>query len=217
MTTQTATSALRPMFIPKETPVYVCISGTAYYDGTTNFQLIPVSEFDCIKNSTNTGIISGINPFQSPSIALMELRRLCGFTWDELATLFNVSRRSLHFWASGKPLNAPNEDHLRQVLDILHQIDTGNAQENRSRLLSKFSDGITPFELLTNKEYQAVIERLGSRTPRVKRINITTSRHVTAFNTPRPPYELVDALPESVHIDKGRLLKSTSVKAKRKT
>ena len=36
--------------------------------------------------------------------AIAELRRLSGLTWDQLARLFNVSRRALHFWASGKPM-----------------------------------------------------------------------------------------------------------------
>ena len=53
---------------------------------------------------------------QSTSSAIMELRRLSGLTWEQIATLFNVARRSLHFWASGKPVNAPNEERLRRVL-----------------------------------------------------------------------------------------------------
>ena len=32
-------------------------------------------------------------------VAIAELRCLSGLTWDQLARLFNVSRRSLHFWA----------------------------------------------------------------------------------------------------------------------
>ena len=35
--------------------------------------------------------------------AVSELRRISGLTWEQLAWLFGVSRRSVHFWASGKP------------------------------------------------------------------------------------------------------------------
>src|SRR4051812_580671 len=45
----------------------------------------------------------------SAGAAIAELRRLTGFTWDQLARLFHVSRRSLHFWASGKIMTPANE------------------------------------------------------------------------------------------------------------
>ena len=38
---------------------------------------------------------------------IFELRRLTGFTWDELALLLSVTRRSLHLWANGGPINTP--------------------------------------------------------------------------------------------------------------
>ena len=44
--------------------------------------------------------------------AISELRRISGLTWEQLGELFEVSRRSVHFWASGKPLNAANEQRL---------------------------------------------------------------------------------------------------------
>ena len=48
--------------------------------------------------TTAGGLISVAVP---AGTAIGELRRLSGLTWDQLARLFNVSRRSLHFWASG--------------------------------------------------------------------------------------------------------------------
>jgi hypothetical protein len=32
---------------------------------------------------------------------IAEIRHLTGLTWEQLAQVFNVSRRSVHFWASG--------------------------------------------------------------------------------------------------------------------
>src|SRR4030065_864926 len=36
--------------------------------------------------------------------AIAEIRRLTGLTWGQIAEIFDVSRRTIHFWASGKPL-----------------------------------------------------------------------------------------------------------------
>ena len=55
--------------------------------------------------------------------AVSEFRRLAGLTWEQLARVFGVARRSLHFWASGPPINAGNEEHLRRLLAVLRQAD----------------------------------------------------------------------------------------------
>jgi DNA-binding transcriptional regulator YiaG len=64
-----------------------------------------------------------------------ESRRLAGLTWKQLARVFGVARRSLHFWASGKPTDASNEEHLRRLLVVPRQADRGTAHENREMLL----------------------------------------------------------------------------------
>jgi hypothetical protein len=215
----TMTSASTFVDIPaiNQKYIFVCVSGVTSTEATTNYLFNPINGLECINRATNSGIVFSGNPYQSTDQAIMELRRISGLTWDELSELFNVSRRSLHFWASGKPLNAPNEEHLRQILDVIRRIDSGIAQDNRARLLSKFSDGNTAFNLLANKEYSEVIKRLGSASPPVKRPKVNTTRHVTALNTPRPPYELVDAINDNIHVDKGGVIKSTAIKMERKS
>ena len=51
---------------------------------------------------------AGCGPFEgvSPGAAIAELRRVSGLTWDQLARLVGVSRRTLHFWASGTAVMA---------------------------------------------------------------------------------------------------------------
>jgi transcriptional regulator with XRE-family HTH domain len=95
--------------------------------------------------------------------ALLELRRLSGITWEQLPELFGVSRRSLHFWASGKPQNSSNERRVQQLLATPQQIDRGNARENRVALFAVQSDGVIPFNLLREERYDDVIARLGRR------------------------------------------------------
>jgi DNA-binding transcriptional regulator YiaG len=76
--------------------------------------------------------------------AIAELRRLSGLTWDQLARLFDVSRRSLHFWASGKAMTPSNEEHLQRVLGAVRKIDRGSAGANREALLAARGDGTVP-------------------------------------------------------------------------
>jgi DNA-binding transcriptional regulator YiaG len=132
---------------------------------------------------------------------VMELRRLSGLTWDQLAHLFGVSRRSLHFWASGKPLSAQNEERLHRTLALLKHVDRGNADENRQLLLTPIDNRETPLELLAKGEFEAILEALGpgsgtrapSRTP--------LSASAWEARLPPKPEQLVDALQDSIHRD----------------
>jgi len=75
------------------------------------------------------------NETSSANGALSELRRLSGLSWDQLARIMGVSRRALHFWASGKPMARTNEEHLQRVLAAVRSIDRGSAAANRTALL----------------------------------------------------------------------------------
>ncbi|MEM5709754.1 helix-turn-helix transcriptional regulator, partial [Elizabethkingia meningoseptica] len=63
---------------------------------------------------------------ESTAAAVLEIRRLSGLTWEELADLFDVSRRSVHHWASGKPVNTEHDQALRGVLTALRHLDRGD-------------------------------------------------------------------------------------------
>ena len=55
---------------------------------------------------------------QPAGAAIGELRRLSGLTWDQLARIFSVSRRSLHFWASGKPMTPATRNTSSESLRL---------------------------------------------------------------------------------------------------
>ena len=135
--------------------------------------------------------------------AVSELRRLSGLTWDQLGQLFNVTRRSVHFWASGKPLNATNEQRLLQVLAVVRWADRGDARSNRSALL-EVRDGDSPFALLKVGELEAAKAQLG---PGPGRRGVMFGELNSAAKTdrmPLPPEELIDAMHDSVQHDVGR-------------
>lgn len=151
---------------------------------------------------TTTG--TPVTPLQPAGAAIGELRRLSGFTWDQLARLFGVSRRSLHFWASGKQMAPSNEEHLQRILSIVRKIDRGSASANRTALLGVRTDGSFPCDLLAAGKYDQVLALLGPgeahrATPR------PLSEEARAARAPRPPEELVGALQDRIHPTSGHL------------
>lgn len=148
-------------------------------------------------------------------MALAELHHLSGLTWDQLARLFGVSRRSLHFWASGKPMTPANEEHLHRLLATIRKVDRGSAQANRALLLALGEDGIIPFDLLVQGRYEqvAALVGLGDASPRKSVPPIAEATRIA--RTPRPPEELVGALQDRVHIEKGRLLGAQPIRLPR--
>ncbi len=155
-----------------------------------------------VEQTTAGAVVSVTQP---AGAAIAELRRLSGLTWEQLARMFSVSRRSLHFWASGKPMAASNEEHLQRALAVLRKIDRGAASANRTALLGVREDGTIPFDLLVSGEYERVVSLLGTGDGR--RVSPTKlSKDARAARAPRPPEDLVGALQDRIHPTSGRLL-----------
>ncbi|MEN8260005.1 MAG: helix-turn-helix transcriptional regulator [Pseudomonadota bacterium] len=165
---------------------------------------------------TNSGLVP-INVKTAPSTAIAELRRRSGLTWDQLARLFGVARRSVHFWASGKAMNAANEERLARMLAVVRYIDRGNAQATRAALMTAMSDGVIPFDLLAKDQFDKVMERLGACPQRSMPVLGPLSAAARATRMPPPPDERVGALHESVHheVGKSRVARTVKVKNKR--
>ena len=99
-----------------------------------------------------------------PSIAeaVLEMRRISGLTWDEVAGLFGVTRRAIHHWANGSSLKP---EHIRQVHEVLRVIRLTawpSTEETRSALLTPLAAGQTPVELLKAQDFEGVIASLGT-------------------------------------------------------
>jgi transcriptional regulator with XRE-family HTH domain len=153
--------------------------------------------------------------FQGAASALLELRRLSGLTWEQLARLFGVDRRSLHFWANGKPLNPGNEERLHRLLATIRKLDRGRASDNRALLLESREGGVIPFDLLTAGRYEEVLTLVGKGTGHSRAKSTPRSAQASANRKPPPPAELVGALQDRAHTDRSRLLSATPIQRKR--
>lgn len=165
--------------------------------------------------STDESAAADMSAAHSSASQIAELRRLSGLTWDQLASLFDVNRRSLHFWASGKPMTAENEERLSRILSAVKGIDRGSASANRAALLTDIGDGKIALDLLASSEYEKVAGYLGhSQGSRV--IPPKLSNEVVQQRSQTLPVEvLMDAMQDPVHTDigRGRVAKSVRVKS----
>lgn len=185
--------------------------------GTSSERTAPearVQSATALIERTNAGL--SIASGQGIEISIAELRRLSGLTWDQLARLFRVSRRSLHFWASGKAMTPSNEEHLQRLLAVIRKMDRGSSDANRAALVATSEDGTIPFDLLVAEQYDRASAVLG--TVGVPRASIPRlSPETLASRSPRPPEELVDALQDRISPASGRLLGAKPVRVSRRT
>ncbi|WP_372525358.1 hypothetical protein [Piscinibacter sp.] len=142
-----------------------------------------------------------------------ELRRLSGLTWDQVASLFGVSRRAVHHWASGKPMTAEHEVHLYRVLASLRALHHGSVQPNRHMLFgSAEPGGRSIFDLLRERNYDEVARLVGvpqSGSP------VRSQIVVSADRLPPKPAQLVATEDESFDVKSGPRRRAKVVRATR--
>ncbi len=157
-----------------------------------------------------------VDTTMTPSTAIAELRRRSGLTWEQIARLFGVARRSVHFWASGKALNVANEERLHRILAVVRYIDRGTAQATRSALMTVLSDGMIPLDLLAEDKFEEVKERLGAGSQPLVPPRTPLSADSQAMRMPLSPDQRVGALHDAVHreIGKSRGAKTVKVRSK---
>lgn len=126
--------------------------------------------------------------------AIAELRRRSGLTWEQMARLFCVSRRAMHFWASGKAMAMMNEEHLHRILSLVRRVDQGSPNVNRAVLLQGDESGVTPFDLLRAGHYDRAASMVGVPTNQRTAVRRQTLAEVLRARQPLPPADLVSAL-----------------------
>jgi len=132
-------------------------------------------------------------PAESTAEAIMEIRRLSGLTWEELADLFDVSRRSVHHWASGKPVSAKHDRMIRRMLAAIRHLDRGDQAGTRALLLAVGQvTGVSALDLLKDGRFDEAMGRVeGVPAPEHRRIPL--SRHARDARRPQAPALLLEA------------------------
>lgn len=134
---------------------------------------------------------------------IAELRRVSGLTWDQLARVLGVARRSLHFWASGKPMLPANEERLHRVLATIRTIDRGDAAENRRILLRADRGGVIALDLLAAGRVDEVIRLVGTVAAPRAPVAVAISDRARARRRPQPLVDRAATTDEIAHRDRG--------------
>lgn len=84
----------------------------------------------------------------SPQELVRELHTRSGLTWEQLAKLFGVSRRTLHFWASGGRMNAHNQELLTTLVVRIEELPGSMPADKRAALLQPREGGSSIYDEL---------------------------------------------------------------------
>ena len=134
-----------------------------------------------------------LEPAESIAEAIMEIRRRSGLTWQELAELFDVSRRSVHHWANGKPVSAGHDRTIRRMLAAVRYLDRGSHLDTRAFLLRvDHATGISTLDLLQAGRFDDATARVG-RFPAPESHRVLLSPAAQDAQLPPAPALLLEA------------------------
>ena len=103
--------------------------GTTAYGGTISIQqpIVGAKFF-------GAGYSAREEEIESVPTMLSELRRRAALTWEHLAILFNVSRRSVHNWAAGSTIAPQNVAKIQDLVTRVRRLDEGRPFALRAKL-----------------------------------------------------------------------------------
>lgn len=177
----------------------------------------PSSVHVSLVESTNAGSPMARAPSTSTGNAVAELRRLSGLTWEQLADLLQVSRRAVHFWATDKQMHPTNQERVHRMLAAIRRVDRGAPKANRTLLFAAQTDGVIPYDLLRVGEFEAAIERMGDGPGPRREPHSAPSSLAKDSRRPMPPADLLDALQDTIHVEKERVRRTRTIRRKRST
>ncbi len=92
---------------------------------------------------------------------IYKLKRYSGLTWDQLASMLNVDRRTLHYWANGRSMKPGMQEKVARLLATIEYIDRGSAAENRDLLMQSTNDGNLLLDLLHEERFDEARAQAG--------------------------------------------------------
>ena len=189
------------------TKLVVLVAGTLSTPGTTSAPMEAIVPYYQHEISTSSAGIQCVNlpitdEVEEPSNeitkqAICDLRRISGLTWEQLGELFGVTRRTVHFWASGKSMNAENARQLMAVYEAVSQSMASDAATTRALLFTVGPDGKSAFDLLRENQIPAAVALLGEGGQRLRPNLTPLSETVKQACAPLSPATLVDSVEAS--------------------
>ena len=156
---------------------------------------------------------SGLKLSNDKTSTIRDLRNISGLTWELLAKLLGVSRRTLHSWDNGHPMAVKNEDKLGRIMKAIKSLGKENVAKNR-RLLLSTTNGQIPFDLLKEERFDEFDEIKDDLISINSTKKPTLSHSEVMERLPLPPQDIVEAKfdPADRNIQKKRKIKIRRVK-----
>lgn len=85
-----------------------------------------------------------------------------GLTWDQVARVFDVSRRTVHLWAKGSRVSARNAEAIREFAALVSEVGGRTPTSKRSSLLAIGSDGLSALDRFRRVQYDAASDVTGT-------------------------------------------------------
>jgi transcriptional regulator with XRE-family HTH domain len=114
--------------------------------------------FDIGKSRTD---VTRASEPRSSAEMLVELRNLLGYSWEDIAQLLSVDRRSIYNWVSGNEVRRSNHEKIREVLETVRCLDRGIAEINRAVIEYSAPDCVPLRTMIIAGEHQLVREIAG--------------------------------------------------------
>lgn len=74
-----------------------------------------------------------------------------GFTWDQIARIFNVSRRAIHLWVAGGKMSASKEELLRAVYQVVRGLPGDTQEERRGAFMNPRGESDSHWAVLSQR------------------------------------------------------------------
>ena len=101
-------------------------------------------------------ILVGADALLDSGAAVRKLHDRSGLTWEQIAALFAVSRRSVHHWVAGGVMNGPNAERLRKLTEEISLIP-GEPSAVRLKLLTPDEKGNSIYFYLKLEAYSPTL------------------------------------------------------------
>lgn len=179
----------------------------------------PNTENYRLHESINTS--SGFYFIQSQEIgshSLLEFRRISGLTWDKIAEIFGVTRRAVHFWANGKPMEDYRAEKLYHLIVAVRMLDTGYAVQNRRLLLAEGESRTSLFDLFKNGDfYSARLRMTPATVSTAYNLKPLSSRALAELEPTISPFNLLNADNSRIKTKKTKVSAASVRKVRRES
>ncbi len=105
----------------------------------TSSTVIPATPTGTVSSQTKSRVSDGPEYDRESVTAaamLAYVREHIGLTWDQMARMFNVSRRAVHLWAAGGNLSAAKYEVLIAAADIAQHLRGDTAEDRRMQFMT---------------------------------------------------------------------------------